>query len=213
MVTLKDMNSGLLVRVANLESKIEDQEAYSRRDCCVFSGNLPEESTSENCVEIVKKLAREAFNTEILDSDISTAHRLGKRQLMVAATGPGKPRNIIVKFTRRNIKVSLLSEAIKKNKVDRRAGRPRSEAVFVAESLTPVRNKISWFLRKAMKTSTATGLKSVTSRDGNVIAFTATSDGTRDLRHVLNSSVQLESFCIDHIKVPIELFLESFSRS
>ena len=59
-------------RIQKLEEKIDDQEAYERRDTLIFSGEkLPTSTPQENCATIVCKLLEENLNLKINASDIS----------------------------------------------------------------------------------------------------------------------------------------------
>jgi len=131
------------IRIRHLESRIEKLEevqdeacAYDRRDTLVMSGNVPPVSANENCKDIIRDLLTSRANLVIDANDISMAFRVGskpKRQ------GPDK-RNIIFKMVRRDLKSDI-----------RDACKSATPDIYVNESLTPVRDKIFFVLRKAKK--------------------------------------------------------------
>ena len=70
------------VKVLKLEVKLDDTDAYERRDTIVFSGEgIPENTQGENCSAIVCDLLRDKLNLNVSNSDLSTCHRLGKRPI------------------------------------------------------------------------------------------------------------------------------------
>ena len=80
---------------------LEDLQQYTRRNYLIITG-VPEER-GENTDEVVRKLAKEKCDLNVEESDIDTSHRqrIGKPVY-------GKPRAIIVKFTRYTIRRKLL---------------------------------------------------------------------------------------------------------
>ena len=68
----------LKTAVCKLEDKIEDAEAYERRDTVVVSGDaVPVAHVGENCANIVSQLVKENLKLEMTPTAISVAHRLG----------------------------------------------------------------------------------------------------------------------------------------
>ena len=77
---LKQENKTLQDYVARLEEKIDDAEAYERRDCVVLSGDgVPAAQTGENCIQVACDLIKDKLKLNISPSEVSTAHRLGKK--------------------------------------------------------------------------------------------------------------------------------------
>ena len=99
---LKNFN----IKVEDLEKKIERQEQYSRRNCNIIHGLKEEKNESAN--DKVVKLFREELNEDVLLEDLDRTHRIGKKK-----DSSSKPRPIIVKFARYNIREKVLK--VKKN--------------------------------------------------------------------------------------------------
>ena len=71
--------------------RVEELQQYTRRNCLLVTG-IPE-STGENTDELIQEIAREKIKIELKDNDIDRTHRTGQSY-------NGKPRPIVVKFTR-----------------------------------------------------------------------------------------------------------------
>ena len=133
-IVKSELNS-VRTRLAQLEDRHDDAEAYERRDTLIISGDgVPEASLGENCTVIVSSMIREKLRKNISAGDISVSHRIGQK--------PRSPqhvdrRNIFVKLCRRNLKDELLSAC--------RSLRPN---IYLNESLTPTRSTILYALRK-----------------------------------------------------------------
>ena len=82
------------------------QEQYSRRNCILIHG-LKEE-IDESTDDRVLKLFREELNEDVLLADLDRTNRIGKKR-----DSSSKPRPVIVKFTRYNIREKLFKS--KKN--------------------------------------------------------------------------------------------------
>ena len=189
--------SDMKKQIMTLEEKIEDNEAYERRDSLILSGNaLPDGSTNENCLEVVQKLLTEHLSYVIQPTDISVVHRLGKKPI---SQKPDR-RNIIIKFCRRNSKVDLLAAA----------RRVKPSNLFLNESLTPQRQNISYALRKAKRefphivsgTSTSDGRVYVWVKPPNPDA-----PGAKDSREPVNTYSKLEIFCERFLEKKMDYFL------
>ena len=91
--------SDLKSSVAKLENLLDDSEAYERRDTIVLSGNsIPVSSVGEKCSEVARSLIKSQLKIDIQPSDISTAHRLGKKPVNQTPD----QRKIIIKLCRRD---------------------------------------------------------------------------------------------------------------
>ena len=153
---LKSEVSDLRAKVLKLEVKLDDTDAYERRDTIVFSGEgIPESTQGENCSAIVCDLLRDKLNSNVSNSDLSTSHRLGKRLI----TQKPDRRKIIVKLCRRDLKKDILSacKSIKPN-------------FYANQDLTPVKNSILFALRK-IKREFPGSVKGAGSRDGRVYVY------------------------------------------
>ena len=124
-------------KVSKLEERVDDAKAFERRDTLVFFGEaMPQVSADENCTTVVRNLVKEKLKVQLLPTDISTAHRLGK----TPSNQQVDRRYIIVKLCRRDLKRDILfaCQNIRPN-------------MYVNEYLTPVRLTILYVLRWAKK--------------------------------------------------------------
>ena len=97
---LTEKNKELKKKIEDLEIEQDRQEQYSRRNCLLLHGI--EENKKENTDSLVTENIKKYTGIELSDFDIDRSHRLGKPK-------PNKPRPIIVKFTRYNIRSKLFS--------------------------------------------------------------------------------------------------------
>lgn len=86
-------------RLHNRSLTIEDLQQYTRRNCVLVTG-VPEE-TGENTDETIIKLAKEKMEVPLTGQDIDRSHRIGTRK-------DGKPRSIVVKFCRYNMRYKFI---------------------------------------------------------------------------------------------------------
>jgi predicted nuclease with TOPRIM domain len=120
---LRDELAELRNTVAKLEEKVEDSDVYERRDALVISGpGLPPAIADEFCSTLVCSIVKEKLKINLLPTDISTVHSLGKKPLHQQPDN----RNIILKLCRRDIKRDLLF-----------ACRQFKPNIYINESLTP----------------------------------------------------------------------------
>ena len=188
---LEDHCKSLQEKVAKLEEKLEDEDAYIRRENLIVSGTaVVEFKENENCVEILRNVFREKLNVEVRKEDISVSHRLGRKP---AAQGPDR-RSLVVKFCRRDLKRDLLQACRRK----------KPENLYLNESLTPLRQKIAGALRRARK-ERPNVVSGTTTIDGRV--FVWIKNGANDLRHCVNSIESLEVFCQRNFGLPAAHFL------
>lgn len=185
-------------KVFKLECLIDDADAYERRDTVVLSGPaVPTFQTGENCKNIVQQVLAQECRVNIQANDISTAHRLGKKN---PSQLPDK-RNIIVKFCRRDTKNEVFMSSKKQ---------PKPVRLYVNESLTPQRAKIYKVLRM-MRRSHPELIAGCSTFDGRVYAYTPTpsssGEAQRDHRHLILTQDALEKFCDFYIKRPLTTFL------
>ena len=110
---LKNEVTALRKYVVALEDRLEEAEAYERRDTIVLSGTeLPAATDGENTANTVCSLMKEKVEIVIKkNSDISVLHRLGKKP----ATQSQDKRSIIVKLCRRDTKHQLKPHSHKKH--------------------------------------------------------------------------------------------------
>ena len=197
---LKTELKNLQAKLEKMEQKLDDEDAYERRDTLILSGDkIPSTTTGENCGAILRETLRNHLRINLNDSSISTAHRMGKKPV---SQGPDK-RPIIVKLCRRDDKAQILAAA----RTIRCAG------LFANESLTNNRRTILYALRK-MKKNHPNIVTGCTSIDGKVYALTKPLNpqpNARNTRHLILSEQKLRVFCQDFIKKPLEDFIESWT--
>ena len=197
ITSLKEEVTKLKRTVSTLEEKLDDAEAYQRRDTLIFSGpGMPAGVIGENSPQIICDVLRNKLNLNVNRSDLSTAHRVGRKPVNQQ---PDR-RSVIAKLCRRDLKVDILN-ACKQLKPD----------IYVNESLTPVRSTIMFVLRKAKRVFPKK-ISGYNSRDGNVYVWTKPSNpsaiGARDIRTVVNTRLALEEFCTATLGVPLTEFVE-----
>ena len=90
-------------------SKCDDLEQYSRRNNIRIVG-VPE-ANEEDTDELTTALVKRNLGIEVNKTDICRSHRLGRKK-------PGQHRQIIVKFTRHNVKSTIM----RKKKILREEG-------------------------------------------------------------------------------------------
>jgi regulator of replication initiation timing len=80
---------------------IEDLQQYTRRNCILVTG-VPEVQGDENTDEIIMELANEKMNIPLKEDDLDRSHRIGRPTI-------GKPRAIVVKFARYNMRQKFMT--------------------------------------------------------------------------------------------------------
>ena len=98
----EDQIDDLLRNLEATSMALEDQLQYSRRNCLVVTG-VPEKKGVEDTDETIKSFAADKLGLEITDMDIDRTHRLERRQ-------GTKPRPIIVKFVRYNLRRKFMKQ-------------------------------------------------------------------------------------------------------
>ena len=196
IAALKTHFSSLQTRVEKLEEAIDDGDAYERRDTLLFSGDgVPAVSTDEIPASVVCSLVKEKLRLNLNPTDISTAHRMGRKPNTQATDR----RKLVVKLCRRDLKRDILMAA-KNIKPD----------FYVNESLTPLRSKILFALRK-IRRSHPHILKGSSSIEGRVFAWIASDPGRADspyARILVNSLSKLSSFCEENLNLPLSNFID-----
>ena len=180
--------------VSKLKEQIDNNDAYERRDCLIFSGSsIPVCRTGENSTAVACELIKSKLNFEVSPSNISTGHRLGNK----SQSQEEDRRPIILKFCRREIKSDIL-KLCKEN---------RPQNLYVNESLTPLRSKILYVLRLA-KRNHPNKIASCKSLDGKVVVWVKPprpdAQGARNTRVFINSKNGLEKFLHDLLEVSLQ---------
>ena len=89
-------------KVENVEKEIVKHEQYSRRNCLLVHGIV--EADDEVTEDIVIETISMKMNIEISPADLHRTHRIGKKK-----AGQNKPRPIIVKRSRYNVREKVFS--------------------------------------------------------------------------------------------------------
>ena len=144
-------------KLAKIEEKSEDADAYERRDTLILSGELvPDATVGENCSYIASQIVKNHLKVNLTTQEISTAHRIGPKP-----TGASVDRrNIIFKLCRRDSKREIITTQ----------RRVKPQGIFINENLTPMRNIIMYCLRK-MRRSPNSRVTGCTSYEGKVYAW------------------------------------------
>ena len=210
IASLSAANSLLRQKVASLENSFDDEDAYVRRETIIFNGSaIPPSTAGEVCNAVIRQVIKDKLKIQIQESDISVAHRAGKKP---TTQGPDR-RGIQVRFCRRDVKRQIM--------LTKRDNSDQNNTLFTNESLTPKRSKILYTLRQ-MKKKFPDLVKGCTSQDGRIYAFTpspsaatANQDGSsppthaRDRKHLVNTQDALAEFSRGFIQMPLDQFLRS----
>ena len=192
-------------KVTKLENSLDDEDSYVRRDTIIFHGtSIPPCETGEICSDVICNVIKNKLKINLQSSEISVAHRNGK---IPTNQGPDR-RGIIIKFCRRDTKRTIM--------MTKRDNSDGNHTLFSNESLTSKRQTILYALRQ-MKKKFPNLVKGCTSQDGRVFAFTsppamATNARMRDRKHLINTHESLVQFCREYVKLPLDIFLDSWNH-
>ncbi|XP_031339583.1 uncharacterized protein LOC116168070 [Photinus pyralis] len=142
--SLRQENVNLKQRVMDLETRVQEQEQYTRANTVEIQG-LPEEK-NEDVYALVTKVGA-ALDLPLTRRDIDVCHRLGKKK------DSNQPASIIVKFVRREDKLNLLQKRrTKRNFSTEHLGfQHPSSPIYINESLSPTRRKLFSLARQIQK--------------------------------------------------------------
>ena len=100
---LNETASKMNERIEELENNIDRQEQYSRRNCLLIHGiaENKEENTDQQAIDFIN----ENLEMKIDEIDIDRSHRIGRYDKTKK-----KPRPIIVKFVRYNVRGGVFRE-------------------------------------------------------------------------------------------------------
>ena len=196
IASLQDEVSHLKSTISKLEGRIDDADAYERRDTLIIAGEgVPVVTVGESCTSIVGDLIKHKLKINVAPGDISTAHRLGKKPVNQQLD----KRNLIVKLCPRDLKRDILT-----------ACRNLKPNLYINESLTPVRSTIMYVLRNAKKKSNR--LVGCSSMDGRIFAWIKRDEeagaNERNIRVPINTYMELDSFCSDVLQEPMSNYLQ-----
>lgn len=173
--------NSLQSRIEKMEDEFDSASAYERRDLLVISGEVPNHTIGENCREIVRDLLKNETNLNVDAGDISIAHRIGAK---LKKQGPDQ-RSIMFKLVRRDLKSDILHAC--------RTNKPK---FFVNESLTPIRNRILYALRRAKK-KFPSHIHHCRSFDGNVTVFMHSTERSSYSPNDTNQSSKLRKLIVN----------------
>ena len=183
--------------INSVEDELDRQCQYTRRETLVFSGDsIPAGENGEDCATEICELVNQKLgeDMQLTPASISIAHRLGKKPV---APSPDR-RSIIVRFCRRKTKYSILNAA--------RTIKP--ENLYINESLTPTRQKITHALRRA-KVLNPRILAGYRTSDGSITALIKPPNPDAPISHVnVDTMAKLEKFCQDNFNRPAAYFLK-----
>ena len=175
----------LKATVSRLEDKIDQNDAFDRRETLVFSGkSLPIFSNNENVTQVLNKVLKDKLKLPLPENSIATSHRVGK----IPVRGEDR-RAIVARFCNRDMKIDIMKAA--------KTVKP--ENLFINESLTPVRQTIHYVLRKAKK-KFPEKISGISTFDGKIMVYVKPlrpSRNSRDIKFIINSRSKLETFCND----------------
>ena len=171
---------GLKTQIRDLMEEKDDLEQYGRRNTIVISGPaVPIAPSHEDTYDTSLKLINEKTGVQTRREDIDVCHRLGK-----ARSGAPDRRAIIIKFVRREHKHKILQAC--------RIKKPTN--LSFNESLTSVRSKILYVVRKLKSESQVSSWKT---EDGNIRVFTPVPEETNRFHRItLNTRRQLDEFML-----------------
>ena len=190
----------------SLKDSLDDTNQYARRGAFTLSGKdneIPIFSEDENSKAIVIDKILMHTGVRLNETDISIAHRLGRK--------PESPdsdrRGIRFRLVRRDLGPRIVA-----------ACKEKRPPVFVNPSITPLRAKIFHELRK-LKSDHQIIKSCRATLNGDIEAYCSNSDGnSRNFanlkRHVINTKKQLQKFATDTLQIPASsIFIPTASRS
>ena len=172
--------------VSAVEERCDEAEAYERRDTIIVSGpEMPIARDGENSAQVVCDVIKNKIGVVVRSSDISVAHRHGRK----TQSQREDRRGIMVKLCRRETKHDLL----------RACKSVKPPNLFINDSLTPIRNSILYGLRQAKKKhpSRISGCGSI---DGRIFAWVrpaSRDSGNKDFRIFINTKLKFDMMCKD----------------
>ena len=185
ITTMKEEIATLRKKVLDLEEKIDDNEAYERRDTVIFSGtDIPTVQEAEDTVKVITTLVKDKIGVVMKKDDISVAHRLGPKR----NTQRLDKRSVVVKLCGRDTKLDLMKAC--------KAVKPKN--IYINESLTRLRAFALYGLRKARK-KFPSKVAGYGSYEGRVYAWVKPPNPTdpraRNGKMWINTCDQFKDFC------------------
>jgi uncharacterized protein YoxC len=148
---------------------IEDLQQYTRRNCVLVTG-VPEKTDEKTDAEIIK-IANDKMKLPLTEEDLDRSHRIGRARA-------GKPRSIVVKFARYNVR----------NKFITNRRELKGSGMSVQELLTPYTQHL---LKRAKDLiEQADHVKDAWTWDGKIVVLVKTNGKSRKItindQHDLN---------------------------
>lgn len=154
---LKAQMTSLQTKLDQSHARLDDLEQYSRVDNLLVHGlaatEQPEKNLSKNIVDMINS---NFSNITISEQDISTVHRLGRPTPTTGASPVQKPLPVIIRFTRRIVRDSILSSRKEL----------KGKRISITEQLIQSRALI---LKKASDLVTKQRLSAAWSHDGKIL--------------------------------------------
>ena len=183
-------------KLIGLQDSLDNTDQYARRGALTISGSkhlgLPIYSSSENSKEIVIDHIRRYTKLVLNPNEISVAHRLGQKP-----TNGEDRRSIRFRLCRRDVADEILA-----------ACKEMRPPFFINPSLTPLRSKINFALRK-LKGKSALLQYCRANLKGELEAYTGsggreTAEAGRKLRKtIITTKAGLEKFATQTLGMPL----------
>ena len=171
---LQEKQANILQDISKLQSRINDAEQYSRRNCVRIYGIA--EKPNENTDALTLELASD-MELDIRSEDIDRSHRIGPPHQPTKVTTDGKPpppRPIIVKFT--SYRARNLMILNRKHLKGTKKG--------IEEDLTFANRLLLSEAKKEVDSGKNKNLIAAWSTDGRIIVLTKTSNGKTMRRRI-----------------------------
>ena len=159
--------------ITKLQSDMNAQEQYSRRNCVRIFG--VQESDNENTDDIVCRIANRHLGLDLRPADIDRSHRIHRRAS--APAGSSKPKAIIVKLTSYKHRQRLLMYRKKL----------KDTGMSICEDLTDINRSLLHDAFLATKKQNSK-IMSAWSQDGRIIVAIRTTDGKTMRRQIHNKT-------------------------
>ena len=153
MERLKGVNEKLEEDVRRYESKLDEIEQYSRRDCLIFTGIKEDISGREDTDKLILQICNEKLDLNLTIEKISRTHRLISKK---------NPRGIIEKFVNYHDRLDVY----------RAKSKLKHSGTAIYESLIPRRKALLDSAKEIV------GSRNALSLDGKIFAV----KGTRKVR-------------------------------
>ena len=180
-------------KIASLQDSLDNTDQYARRGALTISGDcLPIYATSENSKAIVVDLLRTHCQFNLNPTEISIAHRLGKKP-----SGEDR-RSIRFRLCRRDVASDIMA-----------ACKELKPPFFMNPSLTPLRTKLLYALRQLKKKKSEVVKFARANLKGELEAYTTVENSASPrsshplMKTVITTRAELEKFANDVLGMPL----------